>query len=53
MRLIIKFLSDRGAATAIEYAMIAGLISLLIIVGARTIGTEISAKFVPVSNSLS
>ncbi len=53
MRIIRRFLADERAATAIEYVFIAGMISVAIIVGARAIGTALSAKFVPISNNLS
>lgn len=37
-----KFLCDENGATAIEYALIASLVSLAIIGGATTTGTAIS-----------
>lgn len=48
-----RFLSDEWAATAIEYALIAGLISIAIVAGARSIGISLSAKFTPVAANLS
>lgn len=53
MALIKRFLTDTRGATAIEYAMIAALISVAIVAGARSIGVAISNKFVPISNNLS
>ncbi len=53
MSTIRQFLSDERAATAIEYAIIGGLISIMIVVGARSIGTTLSAKFNAVSTNLS
>jgi pilus assembly protein Flp/PilA len=53
MRTIQRFLADERAATAIEYAFIAGLISIAIVAGARAIGTSLSAKFTPISTNLS
>jgi pilus assembly protein Flp/PilA len=54
MRQIKRFIRDARAATAIEYALIAALISVSIVVGATAIGTSISTKFYgPVSNALS
>jgi pilus assembly protein Flp/PilA len=54
MRQIKKFIRDTRAVTAIEYALIAGLVSIAIVVGATAIGTSISTKFYgPVSNALS
>ncbi len=53
MRIIRHFLSDERAATAIEYAFIAGLISVVIVVGARAIGVAISSKFYgPIASNL-
>jgi len=47
------FLSDRNGATNIEYALIAVLLSLAIIVGARAVGTKLStAYFQPISSNL-
>lgn len=40
---------DVSGATAIEYALIAGIISLAIIVGAMAIGTNLTALFSAVS----
>ncbi len=48
-----RFLSDERAATAIEYAIIGGMISIMIVVGARSIGTTLSTKFNAVSANLS
>ncbi|MEJ1969827.1 MAG: Flp family type IVb pilin [Rhizomicrobium sp.] len=38
-------MSDQGGATAIEYAMIAVLISIMIVAGASSIGTTLSGFF--------
>lgn len=54
MRLIGRFIKDRSGATAIEYALVAGLISIVIVVTVTGIGTKLNAKFIgPVSNGLS
>ena len=39
------FIADERGATAIEYCMIGGLLSILILAGARLIGVNISARF--------
>jgi pilus assembly protein Flp/PilA len=53
MRLLLKrFLADNGGATAIEYAMIASLISVLIVTAVTTIGTSLSSIFTTVSAGL-
>lgn len=53
MRTIRRFLSNERAATAIEYAFIAGLISVAIVLGATAIGTTLSSKFNAVASNLS
>ena len=42
-----------GAATAIEYALVAGLVSIVIITGVTLIGTDVRDLFLgPVANNL-
>jgi pilus assembly protein Flp/PilA len=54
MSLIRRFALDNGGATAIEYAMIAGFVSLALIVGARAVGQALQNKFYgPLSSNLS
>jgi pilus assembly protein Flp/PilA len=53
LRIVRKFLADDHGATAIEYAMIAGLISIVIVVGVTSIGGTIKSQFFgPISNAL-
>ena len=53
MRSVIRrFVCDTSGATAIEYCLIAGLVSILIVTGATAIGTKLNAKFSLVSNGL-
>jgi pilus assembly protein Flp/PilA len=53
MRLLLKrFVADHGGATAIEYAMIASLISVLIVTAVTTIGASLSSIFMTVSAGL-
>jgi pilus assembly protein Flp/PilA len=40
-----RFAKNESGATAIEYGLIAALISIVIIVGVRSIGTKLSATF--------
>ena len=40
-----RFFNDVSGATAIEYAMIAAGISILIIAGAQSIGTRLSTQY--------
>jgi pilus assembly protein Flp/PilA len=44
-RLILGFAKDESGATAIEYGLIAALISVVIIGVLSTIGTNLSTKF--------
>ena len=47
------FVLQEGGATAIEYALIASLISILIVTAVATIGTTISTMFLgPVASGL-
>lgn len=43
--LVARFIEDESGATAIEYGLIAALISVALIGGATTLGQNISAKF--------
>ena len=43
--LINKFVQDESGATAIEYGLIATLISVALIVGATALGTKLNAVF--------
>ena len=49
---MIRFAADRRGATAIEYALIAGLISVFIIGALTNIRTQLSALFVSISNAM-
>ena len=54
MRPFIKrFLKCESGATAIEYALLAALISVAIIAGAQLLGTEINTTFNDVKDTLS
>lgn len=47
-----QFLKDDSGATAIEYALIAAFIALVIITAATGIGTELKATFTDVDGGL-
>jgi pilus assembly protein Flp/PilA len=47
-----SFAADTGAATAIEYALIASLIAMLIITSLTSMGTKLSSFFTSVSTGL-
>ena len=51
-RLLVRFLDDECGATAIEYALIAGGISIVIITAVNGVGLALSAKFVDVGTSI-
>jgi pilus assembly protein Flp/PilA len=51
-RLIAKLRKNEDGATAIEYALIAGLIGLAIITGAQTLGKNINKKLKNVGTSV-
>ena len=50
--LVNRFASDESGATAIEYGLIAALISVVIIGVLSTIGTRLSAKFQQIATQL-
>jgi pilus assembly protein Flp/PilA len=52
MQFIKRFVADEAGATAIEYGLIAALISLAIIAGATLIGTNLATVFTNVGNAL-
>ena len=45
INLLRHFLADESGATAIEYALIATLIGVVIIVGVTAVGTKLSTSF--------
>ena len=52
MNILKRFAKDESGATAIEYGLIAGLISVVIIVAVGTIGTKLNARFTSISSGL-
>lgn len=51
-RLMMKFLADQSGATAIEYALIAAGVSVVIMTAVQGIGTTMNGKYASVSTSL-
>ena len=51
-RLLARFVVDERGATAIEYALIAAGISIVIVTAVNGIGTALSTKFVEVGASI-
>ncbi len=52
MNLFKKFSKDKKGATAIEYGLIAALIAVVIIAGARTVGTSLNGVFGNINTEL-
>ncbi|ADZ72087.1 Flp family type IVb pilin [Polymorphum gilvum] len=50
--LFARFAKDESGATAIEYGLIAGLISVVIVGTVVTIGTDLSSVFTKISTEL-
>ena len=53
MTTMIRFWKCQSGATAIEYGLIAALISVVIIVSVTKVGTNVSATFGKVATTLS
>ena len=52
MKQIKRFIRNEDGATAIEYALIASLIAVVIIGAVQVVGTEVSTVFSEVGNAL-
>jgi pilus assembly protein Flp/PilA len=52
LKLMKNFVSDDSGVTAIEYALIASLIAVFIIVAVQLVGTQVSTVFTEVGKSL-
>ncbi len=51
-KFVTRFLKDESGATAIEYGLIAALISVVIIGALTTLGTNLNTDFTSVSTAL-
>ena len=51
-KIVNRFAKDESGATAIEYGLIAALISVVIIGVLSTIGTNLQSKFNAIANQL-
>ena len=49
---ISRFVNDESGVTAIEYGLIAGLVSVVIIVAVTAIGTELNVVFGKIQTAL-
>jgi pilus assembly protein Flp/PilA len=47
-----RFWNDESGATAIEYGLIAALVAVALIAGAKMVGTELDSTFVAVGTEL-
>jgi pilus assembly protein Flp/PilA len=52
MKNVLKFLSNKSGATAIEYGLIAALIAVAVIGGVSTLGQNANATFTTVAASM-
>jgi pilus assembly protein Flp/PilA len=52
MAILIKFLKNENGATAIEYALIASLVGLVIVTGVQGVGTKVKTVFTEVGAAL-
>ena len=52
MKIVARFLKNESGATAIEYGLIAALISVVIIGAVTTIGTKLNGTFLMIGNTL-
>ena len=51
-KLMVRFAKDESGATAIEYGLIAALVSVVIIAGLNILGPELKALFERIGNLL-
>ena len=52
MKMLHRFLKDESGATAIEYGLIAALISVVIITAVATLGTSLETTFCTIVTEL-
>jgi pilus assembly protein Flp/PilA len=52
MKRLLKFLKDESGVTAVEYALIAALIAVAIIIATTFLGQQIAATFNTVANAI-
>ena len=51
-KLFARLIKDESGATAIEYGLIAALISVALITGATALGSALNAKFSTIANTV-
>ena len=52
MKLVGHFLKDESGATAIEYAVIAGMLSIVIVAAVQGLGSKLKGTFTSVQNAI-
>jgi len=52
MAILARFLRNEDGATAIEYALLASFIALVIVAGVKAAGTKVSSVFTEVGSAL-
>jgi pilus assembly protein Flp/PilA len=50
--LVTRYIKDESGATAIEYGLIAALIGVAMITGAKSLGTQLNTKFLGISRNI-
>jgi pilus assembly protein Flp/PilA len=50
--ILTRFVKDESGATAIEYGLIAALVAVVLITGATTLGSNLSAKFSAIAGKI-
>ena len=52
MAILFRYMKDDRGVTSIEYALIASLIAVFIIVAVQLVGTQVSTVFTEIGNAL-
>ena len=52
MKALVRFVKNESAATAIEYAVIASMVSIAIFVGVEGVGSTLNSTYTTVANAL-
>jgi pilus assembly protein Flp/PilA len=52
IKMLLRFVRNNKAATAIEYGLIAALIAVVIITGLNNVGTHLNTKLASIATSL-
>jgi pilus assembly protein Flp/PilA len=51
-KLIARFIKDQSGATAVEYCLIAGLVSIVIVSAVTRLATNLSTKYNAIANNV-